>query len=318
MDLGSNSFHLLVVEARMDGTFDVLSKEKEMLRLGDALGRDGSIGHELSTAAVEVVRRFRAIAESAGAGEIRAVATAALRDAEDGSRLAERIEAEAGVAVEVIGGLREAELIFRAVRAGVVLGPAPALALDLGGGSLEVMVGDRSGLSWAASLPLGVGRLTAELVRGDPPTAADLALVRRRVEEAFGPLRPRLAALAPAMLVGSSGTLCTLARMAHARATGVVRASVNRLTVGREPLGELHEALVSMAAADRRALAGMDARRVELVPAGSLLLLTVMDMVGLESMTASEWALREGMVLSAIGDHAGGDREGGVSIRVEQ
>ncbi len=303
LDLGSNSFHLLVVEARPDGTFEALVREKVMLRLGDAVGGTGSIGPELADRAVEAVRRLRIMADSVGAEELTAMATSAIREASDGVWLVERFEAEAGVKVQVISGLVEAGLIFGAVKASVLIDPGPALAADLGGGSLELMVGDRSGMSWATSVRLGVGRLTAELVRDDPMSAADKARVRKRVESTLRPFVEVVTGFEPRMLVGSSGTLCNLAGMADAHRTGTVRDSVNQLTVGLADLQAVHEQLVSLSAADRQQVPGLDARRVDLIATGSLTLLRVMSMFGFEELTVSEWALREGMVLAAIKTH---------------
>lgn len=307
LDLGSNSFHLLVVEARPDGTFEALVREKEMLRLGDAVGGSGRIDDRLADRAVAAAGRLRALADSAGAEELTAMATSALREAGNGDEIVDRIEAEAGVRVEVISGLREAELIFGAVRASVLIDPGPALALDLGGGSLEVMVGDRSGLARAATAKLGVGRLTAELVRDDPPSAADCGRLARRITEALAPLAPTVARESPRMLIGSSGTLCTLARMADARRTGSVRASVNQLTVRGRDLREVHEQVLTLPASQRQRLPGLDGKRVDLIPAGSMVAKVAMEIFGFDELTVSEWALREGMVLSAIGAHDAAD-----------
>ncbi|MGH9070668.1 MAG: HD domain-containing protein [Acidimicrobiales bacterium] len=309
LDLGSNSFHLLVVEARADGTFEPLVREKVMLRLGDAIGGTGRIGTQLGDQAVEAVRRLRVMADSVGVEEMRAMATSALREAEDGVSLVERIERETGVKVQVISGLMEARLIFGAVRASVLIDPGPALALDLGGGSLELMVGDRSGMAWGASVRLGVGRLTAELVRDDPLSASDKARIRKRVEETLGPLVAVVAGHAPNMLIGSSGTLCNLAGMADAHRTGAakgltsIRSSVNQLTVGLADLEAVHRQLVSLGSAERQGVAGLDSRRVDLIATGSSILLCAMEIFGFDELTVSEWALREGMVLAAIGAH---------------
>jgi exopolyphosphatase/guanosine-5'-triphosphate,3'-diphosphate pyrophosphatase len=302
LDLGSNSFHLVVVETRPDGSFVPLVREKEMLRLGDRVGRDGAIGEEVFEEAVEVVRRFRALAEAEGATEIRALGTAALREARDGSALVDRIEAETGVAVKVVSGVLEAQLIFEAVRASVVIDPGPALCADLGGGSLELMVGDGAGLRYATSLHLGVGRLTAELVRHDPPTEKDVDRVLRRVRELLTPVLPDLLRERPRMLVGSSGTLCTLVRMAAAARDDVVPDSVNQLTVGASELASVRRRILSMTSSERERLPGLDARRADLVPAGAIVLGELMEASGLDTLTASDWALREGIVISAIRD----------------
>lgn len=311
LDLGSNSFHLLVAESRPDGSFVPVLREKEMLRLGDVVARTGRLGEEAGRRALESVRRFRALAEAAGAGEIVACATAAIREADDGAALVERLRAEAGVDVRVISGREEAALIFRAVRASVLIDPGPALCLDLGGGSLEIAVGDAASLGWATSVKLGVGRLTAELVRDDPPGPGDLERLRERMVSVLGPVAEEVARFDPALVVGTSGTFCDLARMTAARRTGAVPISVNQLRVTREALGSLHADLVARTTSQRRKMAGLEARRAELVPAGSLLALVALELFGFEEMVVGEWALREGMVLDALdaaGDaHAGGD-----------
>lgn len=303
LDLGSNSFHLLVVDAHPDGTFEPLLKEKEMLRLGDVVARTGRLPDESVDAAVASVRRMRALADAAGADEFVACATAALREAENGSEVVDRIEAETGVRVQVISGRDEARLVFGAIRASVLIDPGPAVGLDLGGGSLEVMVGDAGGLLWSTSVKLGVARLTAELVRSDPVTPADLRRLRKRIDEVFSPVAAAVVDLEPHMLVGSSGTLNALVRMAAAHRDGEVPRSVNQVTVHRTDVAAVHERIVGLSAPERQRLPGVDARRADLLPAGSALLMAVFDTLGLDEITGSEWALREGMVLDAIGHH---------------
>lgn len=306
MDLGTNSFHLVVVDAHPDGTFDPLIKEKETLRLGDAVSREGRIPQALADRAVATVARFRTAAEGAGADEILAYATSAMREAENGGELVDRLSTEAATKVRVISGQEEAALIFKAVRASVVIDPAPALCLDLGGGSLELMVGD-GGLRWAASVKLGVARLATELVRDDPPTADDIRRVRTRVTDVLAPLADRVTALAPAMTIGSSGTFLDLARMAAARRTGSVPLSVNHLSFDRDELVAIHDDVVAMPGAERAKLSGLDARRADIIPAGSTLLLAAMEILGFHELTVSEWALREGIVLDAIPRHPDAD-----------
>ncbi|HET9077021.1 MAG TPA: Ppx/GppA phosphatase family protein [Acidimicrobiales bacterium] len=306
-DLGSNSFHLLVADAHRDGTFEPRMTDKEMLRLGSAVAATGEIGDKLSERSVEVIRRFRAMSESQDSDEIVACATAAFREAADSLAVVDRIEAETGVKVRVISGREEARLIFDAVRTSVVIDPGPALALDLGGGSLEVMVGDGRGLDFAASLKLGVARLTAELVRSDPPSGSDARRVARAVTAGFERIIPEIRARNPGLAVGSSGTLTTLIRLAAGRRGGALPAQVNQLAVSRKELEALTDQLMSMTSAERSDLPGVDSRRADLLPAGAVLLLTVLDITGQDGLVGCEWALREGMVLDAIGRHASSD-----------
>ncbi len=310
LDLGSNSFHLLVADAHPDGTFEPLVTERVTLRLADVVARQGSIGKAGSADAVEVVSRFRSLAESVDADEIVACGTSALRDADDSAAVVDHIEAETGVRVRVISGQEEARLIFAAVRASVVIDPPPALALDLGGGSLELMVGDQRGLAWSRSVKLGAARLTAELVRSDPPTGGDLRRLNRRLSSVLNPLTAEITSRRPRVLVGSSGTLCALVRMAAARRTGSIPATVNQLPVRRKDLLAVHEQILSLSGSERQRLPGVDARRADLLPAGSTLLTMIMERCGLDELVGCEWALREGIVLDAIGHHSQADWSG--------
>jgi exopolyphosphatase/guanosine-5'-triphosphate,3'-diphosphate pyrophosphatase len=138
LDLGSNSFHLLVADVHPDGTFVPVAREKEMLRLGDDVARHGRIPEVSVERAVAAVRRCERLADALGAREVIAKATSAIRTAANGSELIDRIEAETGVEIEVISGLEEARLVFAAVRASVVIDPAPALGIDIGGGKRRV------------------------------------------------------------------------------------------------------------------------------------------------------------------------------------
>jgi exopolyphosphatase/guanosine-5'-triphosphate,3'-diphosphate pyrophosphatase len=243
------------------------------------------------------------MADSLEVDEIVACGTSALREAENGSALADRIQAETGVKIRVISGREEARLIFGAIRTSVVIDPAPALAFDLGGGSLEVMVGDGGGLIWSTSEKLGVARLTAELVETDPPSPQDLRRLRDRLTARLAPIAELVADFEPAMAIGSSGTLCSIAAMVAARRGGAVPLSVNQLAFKRDEFMAIHDEVLASTSTDRIRIPGADSNRAQLLPAGAVFLATAMDLFGFEEMTVSEWALREGIVLDAIGHH---------------
>ncbi|MEX2254180.1 MAG: Ppx/GppA phosphatase family protein [Acidimicrobiia bacterium] len=303
LDLGTNSFHLLVADVQPDGHFEPIAAEKAMLRLGDVVSREGRITEPAAEVMIATIRRFRLLAEAAGATELHACATSAVRSAANGDEIVDRIEAETGVRVEVISGHREAELIFGAIRASVVLEPAPALCFDLGGGSVEIMVGDSSGLTLAASEPLGVGRLTAGFVHSDPISKHDRHALRDHIAEILAPIAARVAELEPKLVVGSSGTLEDLARMAAATRDANVPLSLNQLTFTHDEFLPLHRQIIASTADERLRMEGLETRRVDLIAAGSTFLATAMELFGFEEMTVSEWALREGIVLDAIGRH---------------
>jgi exopolyphosphatase / guanosine-5'-triphosphate,3'-diphosphate pyrophosphatase len=306
LDLGSNSFHLLVADVHVDGSFTAVAREKEMLRLGDDVARHGRIPPATAERAVGAARRLRGLADALGARDVIAKATSAIRSAANGSELVDTIEAETGVDVEVISGAEEARLIFGAVRASVVLDPSPALCIDVGGGSVEVMIGDAAGLRWATSLPLGVGRLTAECVRDDPPSKGDRKRLEERIRPALESLAADVRARAPRLGVGTSGTLNDLVRMAVALSRGdeQLPSSTNALRATRAEFRELHDHIMRVKSSERRRIPGLEEqRRAELLPAGSTLLVTALDLFDLDALTASDWALREGIVLDAVRTH---------------
>ena len=300
LDLGSNSFHLLVAEVGTEGTITPVLREKVMLRLGDTVARTGRIGNRTDEV-VATLRRLRAMIDATVADEIVVCATSAIRDAEDRDALIATVAAQTGIEIRVITGDEEAALIFQAVRASLVLEPAPALCLDLGGGSLELNIGDSSGVRWATSVPLGVARLTAAAVQQDPPAKDDFKRLRAAIAAQLDPLDEVIAEHDPKMLVGTSGTLLDLAAVALHRRTGAVPTSLNQVVVAADELAAVHELLAGMSTGERRRVPGLEQRRAEVVLAGSTLLVEIMDRYGMHAMTVGEWALREGMLLEAAG-----------------
>lgn len=303
LDLGSNSFHLLAVEAHPDGSFDTLVREKEMLRLGDRVARTGVIGGEGRERVLETMRRMAALIARVGVDEVVACATSAFREAQDSADVCDAIFDETGIAVEVISGRREARLIFSAVRRSVSLTDPPAVVVDLGGGSLEIAVGDARGVRWATSLHLGAGRLATTFLTRDPPDEADLRALRSHVEAVLAPALAEVASFEPRMIVATSGTFCDLALHATARRVGTVPPTANQLRVGRDALEDAHRALAGLRSADRAKLPGIETRRADQLPAGSVVLLAVLSMLDMDELVTGEWALREGIVLEAIDRH---------------
>ena len=303
LDLGSNSFHLLVADVHPDGTFEAVAREKEMLRLGDDVTRNGRISPAAADRAVAAVRRMKQLADALGATEVLAKATSAIRSAGNGSELVDRIEDETDVEVEVISGLEEARLIFAAVRSSVVIDPAPALGIDIGGGSVELMIGDAAGLRWADSVPLGVGRLTAEYVHDDPPSKSG-------TEAARGAHTRGARTVAPRHRQPVAGHVRRHERDDQRPRADGRRADDRRRPDGRERaaggtdgLRELNDRMLRSKVADRRRMPGLEEKRAELLPAGSMLLVTALDLFDVETLTISDWALREGIVLDAVGTH---------------
>lgn len=299
-DLGSTSFHMLVADATPDGHLERVAREREMLRLGAAIGPDGFIPHETCERAVDVARRLGRAAERAGAEQVLAIATAALRDAKNGRKLAEQLGRALDTDVRILPGQEEARLIFAAFRRRVGLGDEPALGLDLGGGSLELAVGNASHLRFEETLRLGVTRLHGELAPSDPMTGAEARNLRTRVEVALEPLVSRILALHPQRCIVAGGTARALGRLLLEEEDGAIRG----LLISAGELEKLSQKLRRSTHEERLDLVGIDARRADLLPTGAIILSTVLQMLRLPGLMVCDWGIREGVILAAMARRA--------------
>ncbi|HEY4927687.1 MAG TPA: hypothetical protein VIH95_00925 [Acidimicrobiales bacterium] len=307
-DLGSSSFHLMVVDASRDGRLEPVLRRRSFLHLGTEVARTGGVPGDRSALAVRTVKRLHGAAEDAGADVVVALATAALRDAGNGTRLLARMERILGSPINLLSGEEEARLCFLGQRAGVWVGDSPVLGLDLGGGSLEAGIGTIDSVDSVASVALGTARIRGELDTGDRLTAAERGAIAELAVERSGPIADMLAAEPDAArrVIASGGTVRALARLAMGLHRSAPRSgssgtpSVNQVEV---PAGQLHELADRLATLDldaRMALPGIQARRAPLLPIGALVLSTLVDRLGLRGLVVSEWGLREGAVLDSL------------------
>jgi len=307
-DLGSSSFHLMVVDASRDGRLDPVLRRRSFLHLGTEVARTGGVPGDRSALAVRTVKRLHVAAEDAGADVVVAMATAALRDADNGDRLIARMERVLGSPIHLLSGEEEARLCFLGQRAGVWVGDAPVLGLDLGGGSLEAGIGTVGTVQSVASVALGTARIRGELDTGDRLSAAERLAIGELTVERATPVTAMLAACpgAAERVVASGGTVRALARLAMGLHRAPPRSgssgalSVNQVEV---PAGQLHELADRLATLDldaRMALPGIQARRAPLLPIGAVVLSTLVAHLGLRGLVVSEWGLREGAVLDSL------------------
>ncbi len=309
LDLGSTSFHLLVVETTPEGELQTVERQRIMLRLGSVIGTEEGIPQAVMERAVEAARQLRRSAVKARAERLLPVGTAALRDAENGRTLARQLGEALDAPVRVLSGEEEARLMFAAFRQRVGLRGRRALGVDLGGGSVELAVGDESDVAWETTLPLGVVRLHGEIVKTDPMAWEEVRAVRDRVREALSPHRDAIARLGPARCIVSGGTVGALARRILARRELPADAPVNQLFVPADELRQLAAELVRSRHEDRLRMPSISVRRADLLPTGALVLSTLADDLGMEGYTVSDWGLREGVILEHLG-HAIARRDG--------
>lgn len=300
LDLGSTSFRLVVFDATRAGRLQPLVSKRIMLRLGAAIALDGRISDEACAEAVKTARRLGEAAKEAGASRLLPVGTAAMRDAENGAELAALVGEALGTDVRIISGEEEARLLFLAFRRRVLLPHDPAIGIDLGGGSLELVMGDRGGIHWEATLPVGVTRLHRELVRRDPMRKREIRRVGERLVEALAASRVSLAGSSSRTCIAAGGTARAFARIALARRGARPNAVDGPVDL---PVGELVSITRQLVRANHDArleIPGVRRNRADLLPTGGILLTQLAETLGIESYTVCDWGLREGVVLEAL------------------
>src|SRR5437762_5763662 len=207
IDLGSNSVHLVLVETLRGGAFRVVGRDKEMVRLGARTLRRGKLSESAMLRGLDVLRKYKRLAESAGAEKIIAVATSAVREAANGEDFIERVGRELRIWPRAISGDEEARLIYLAALHSVHLEGRRALVIDIGGGSVELAVGGGQGMEFGVCEKLGTLRTTEEFVKSDPLSDKDEARLVKHVQKTLAPHRTRLRSAGFEYTVGTSGTI---------------------------------------------------------------------------------------------------------------
>jgi exopolyphosphatase/guanosine-5'-triphosphate,3'-diphosphate pyrophosphatase len=300
IDIGTNSVHMIVVRVRPDLSFEVIDREKAMVRLG-AGGLDGkALTTEAMSAALQALSKFRRLAESHSVDVILAAATSATREARNGGEFLARIEVETGIRPRVITGAEEARLIHLAAVYGVDVGSARAVVIDIGGGSTEITLGTATSIQAARSFKIGVIRLTERFVKSDPLPGRDEQKLTKYVLSEIDRHCEQITAAGFDRVIGTSGTILSLGTVATALAEGAVPSELRNLRVPAKHIRRLRKEAVALSLAQRLTLPGLDPRRADLMVAGALLLDAILRRLGAEDITLCDLALREGLVLDYI------------------
>lgn len=298
IDVGSNTVHLLVVDAYRGAQPLPASSHKIALRLSEHTLDDGSIAPEGADRLVKFVAECLTVAEDQGIEDLLAFATSAIREAPNGQEVLDRVETETGATLRVLSGADEARLTFLAVRRWFGWSSGRLLCVDIGGGSLELASGLDEDPDAAISLPLGAGR-TSRLLPGDPPEADVVRAVRKQVRgEIARVVRDVNRYGRPDHAVGTSKTIRSLARVLGAAPSSEGPYAPRRLH--REGLHELVPRLAAMTAEERVDLPGVSAARAPQLLAGALVIEATLDLLDLEWLDVCPWALREGVILRRL------------------
>ena len=297
IDIGTNSVHLLVARVDDDGGFEILTREKETVRLGSGGGDMRSPSRDAVDRAVGALDRYRILAETYGAS-VHAVATSAVREAADRDEIVRRFRREAGVDVEVISGVEEARLIHLGAIQAVPVFDRQIVLVDIGGGSTELLIGREGVVLGARSVKLGAIRLTDRFFPGGVVSKGSVKECRRYIDSFLSSVARDIRVLGFDIGVGCSGTIATVAEMIEHQKGRTAGRSVNNVEITHRDVRDVVEVLArTTKPKDRLAIPGLDARRADIIVAGAVLLERLFDLIGIDSMLVSEYALREGVLL---------------------
>lgn len=296
LDVGSNTVHLLVVDAHRGAHPWPLHSEKAALRLAERLDEHGNIEAHAVDDLIHAIDNAQRSAQEMGTEGLITLATSAVRDATNGEEVLARVHDETGVDLQVLAGDDEARLTFLAVRRWFGWSAGKLLVLDIGGGSLEVAAGVDELPELALSVPLGAGRLTRDWFQEDPPTAASIEALTDYVTASLNDAAARVSKIGPFdRVAATSKTFRTLARLSGAAPSAAGLRAPRSLT-----LTGLHQTLGFVRRLTSTALAELDGvspRRAHQLMAGGVVAETAMWRLGVRELDICPWALREGVIL---------------------
>ena len=299
LDVGSNTVHLLVVDAYRGGHPTPTHSSKSVLRLAENLTKDGRLSKGGEQSLVDAVARAKKDARNQGCDDLLAFATSAVRDASNSTAVLARVKRETGIELGVLTGPEEARLTFLAVRRWYGWSAGRILALDIGGGSLEISMGVDEEPELAISLPLGAGRMAREFLRGDPPDKKALAELCEHAEATLAKAAKEIAAIGTSdRIVATSKTFRSLARLTGAAPSSAGPRASRHLT--REGLSQLIGFISRISSADLAELDGVSSTRSEQLLAGAVVAEVTMNALGIGAVQICPWALREGVILRRL------------------
>lgn len=306
VDIGSNSVRLKIARLH-GGRLKPLHEDREVTRLGEGVFRSGFLTPESMAETVKVLRRFHRATQQIVTDTVRVVATSALRDARNSQAFLEWVRSTTGWRVEIISGVEEARLIHLGLVSGPRVDAAPALMIDLGGGSCELTVSQGGHIRDAVSLPLGAVRLTDEFLRHDPSRKGELKRLRGFVAREVSRIAARIASARIKNTIATSGTAAALAAVAtHLRRNG----SRQRSVVTRAEMARIAKRLARLPVAERRKIEGIGPRRAEIIVAGAMVYHELLDRLRLNAFRYSALGLRDGILAQMSADYDRSTRSG--------
>lgn len=295
IDFGTNTARLLIA-ARSPAGITPVRVERQVVRLGGGFTDETGLSAEAWERGLDCLRRFSEIIAEYGVTQVRASATSAVRDAINGRAFVAKVFADTGITLDVIDGEVEARLTLKGVLSGLDSESDSIVVLDVGGGSTEFTVASKGSPVFIKSMPIGVVRLTEGFRASDEMLGRVHAVVNQLEKDLF---TAGMVITGDSELVGTAGTATTIAAIKLEMVDYDYR-KVNNYTVSRTDIGEIYERLSKLSPVERLSITGVEKGREDLIVAGLVVILSVMDRFGFKRLKVSDFGLLEGLALTTI------------------
>ena len=299
IDLGTNSFHMVIVEESEEKGIVEIDRVKEMICIGRGSISTKMLDEKAMESGIMTLKRFLVLAAQHGveSGDIIAFATSAIREARNRSAFLQKVREQTGLRIKVVNGLEEAQFIYYGIRHAVKLSSEPELMFDIGGGSVEFIVADHQKIYLLESRKIGVARMLERFITSDPVSERELNLLEQFFAAELFTSAEKSRDLNIKRAIASSGTAHTIARMIRSMAGRDGEVMLNQSTFTRKEFQKFYRTVIKFDASERKKLTGLDEKRVDLIVPGLILVNAVFSLFKLKEIAISDSALREGMVI---------------------
>ncbi len=302
--MGTNTFHLIIAKINA-GKYELILRERQAVKIGEKGINEGFITPEAHARAIRTMVDFRKMIDAEQVQFVQATATSAFRNAKNGAEIAQSILDRANIRPNIITGIEEAELIYQGVKEALDIGVDPALIMDIGGGSIEFIIGNNDEILWKQSFEIGGQRLFEKFHRSDPISDEARLELKAYLSDSLHELIEKAGEFKPKVLIGSSGTFDTLSDIFLQASGNIQTGTFTERPLSTEGYIKIHQELIKKSREERLQIPGMIEMRVDMIVVASILVHFVMETLDIDRIRVSSYALKEGLLLQMVQTHQG-------------
>ena len=299
IDMGTNTFHLIIVEVEKDD-FKIIYREKTAVKIGEKGINHGMITDDAIDRALKTLTKFKEVIEEEQVEQVFATATSAIRNAQNGKGLVALIKEETGIQTRIISGIQEAEYIYYGVNKALKIGDQPSLIMDIGGGSIEFVIGTTREILWRQSFEIGGQRMVEKFHKHDPMIQEDKVALIEYLESNLQELFEACSQFSPKTLIGSSGTFDTLSDIYSLKANVEREKDATEYPLTIDAFMEIYHEMIIKGREERLAIPGMIPLRVDMIVVACELVNYIIHKLELTNIRVSAYALKEGVLLNTL------------------